>query len=143
MRRVVWVFGVFVLAVAIAGCGGDRPTLANAGGKVTYNGSPLEGATVTFIPDSGPAAVGRTEADGTFTLKTRGQPGAAVGPGKVAITAVEQLIEYEGDEEPSDEELEKMSKWLIPEKYGHILTSELTATVEEGEDNHFPFDLTD
>jgi hypothetical protein len=143
MQRMVWVLGSLVLMFAIVGCGGDRPTLAKAGGKVTYNGSPLEGATVTFIPDSGPAAIGRTEADGTFTLRTRGQEGAPIGPGKVAITAVEQLIEFESEEDMSDEDLKNMSKWLIPEKYGHVFTSGLTATIEKGQDNNFPIDLTD
>jgi hypothetical protein len=64
-----------------------------------------------------------------------------IGPGKVAITAVEQLIVVEG-REPSAEELAKMSRSLIPDKYGHPMTSQLSADVKAGEKNEFTFKLT-
>ena len=126
--------------------GGCQVTPLTAGMKtvtVTYNGDPLEGATVAFLPDAGQPAIGRTGADGRFTFKTRGQPGAAIGAGKVTVTAVEQLMEFEGDGEPSPEELKNMSRSLVPEKYGHVRTSGLTAIVTADGENDFTFELKD
>jgi hypothetical protein len=115
--------------------------MADASGTVTYNGDPLEGATVIFAPETGLPATGITDANGRFTWNTRGEPGAVVGPGKVAITAVEQLIVVEG-REPTAQELANMSRSLIPEKYGHPMTSELSAEVKADETNEFTFELT-
>ena len=143
MRRMTWMIGlVAALAITAAGCGrGDKLLMADAAGTVTYNGDPLEGATVVFAPDSGLPATGVTDADGRFTLNTRGEPGAVVGPGKVAVTAIEQLIVVEG-REPTAQELANMSRSLIPEKYGHPTTSELSADVKADETNEFTFKLT-
>ena len=138
-----WIIGlVAALAMTAAGCGrGDKPLMADAAGSVTYNGDPLEGATVVFVPDSGLPATGITDAEGRFTWNTRGDSGAVVGPGKVAITAVEQLIVVEG-REPTAQELANMSRSLIPEKYGHPMTSQLSADVKADERNEFTFKLT-
>lgn len=146
MRRMTSVFGLFaVLATTATGCGrSDAPELAEAGGTVTYNGKPLEGANVVFIPDAGgPAAYGTTGPDGTFTWMTRGEPGAMVGPGKVAITAFEELAEPKEEEDLTAEDLKKMSQSRIPEKYGRVETSGLTATVTGDGENKFTFELTD
>ena len=38
--------------ILAAGCGGEKiPPLVTVTGKVTYNGKPLVGATVAFVPD--------------------------------------------------------------------------------------------
>lgn len=140
MRATIRAFGLFAV-LAAAGCGSDGPPMAEAGGVVNYNGSPLEGATVVFQPASGPLAVGTTDGEGRFTLMTNGQPEAVVGSGKVAVTAVEQLIVVEG-REPTAHELANMSRSLIPEKYSNVATSGLTAEVKSGEENDFKLDLT-
>lgn len=133
---------VAVALVSVIGCGSsDKPPMADAGGTVLYNAAPLEGATVIFAPEAGMPSTGVTDADGRFTLNTRGEEGAVVGPGKVAITAVEQLIVVEG-REPTADELENMSRSLIPEKYGHPTTSGLTAEVKADEENDFKVELT-
>jgi hypothetical protein len=138
MTRALALLGVLTLA----GCGSsDMAPMAEAGGTVTYNGAPLEGATVMFMPDTGMPSTGVTDAEGRFTFNTRGEEGAVVGPGKVAITAVEQLIVVKG-REPTAQELANMSRSLIPEKYSHPTTSELTAEVKSDDDNHFKFELT-
>ena len=134
-----------LLASAAVGCGrSDAPELAPAGGTVTYNGQPLEGANVVFTPDAGgPAAYDTTDSEGQFEWMTRDQTGAMVGSGKVAITAFEELDELKAEHELTAADLEKMSQSRIPEKYGRTETSELTATVEAGEENRFTFELTD
>jgi hypothetical protein len=143
MRHMTWIIGlVAVSAITAVGCGrGDKLLLADAGGTVTYNGDPLEGATVVFVPDSGLPATGITDAEGRFTWNTRGDSGAVVGLGKVTITAVEQLIVVEG-REPTAEELANMSRSLLPEKYGHPTTSELSAEVKADEKNEFTYKLS-
>lgn len=132
------------LLFGLCGCGGAKgPELARAGGTVRYNGSPLAGANVIFIPESGPAAHGDTDADGKFVLKTRGQQGAMVGPGTIVITAVEQQGEFKGEEEMTTEEISNMYKSLIPDRFGRPDTSGLSAVVDPKGPNEFKLELND
>ena len=80
------------LLLTAAGCGGQgRPVKVE--GVVTLDGHPLPGATVTFAPDppeSGRAASGRTDADGSFRLTTfQSDDGALPGEYKVIVVAGE------------------------------------------------------
>ena len=75
------------------GCGtpeGQRPT-APVEVSVTYQGSPLEGATVTFVTTEEPiAANGITDSKGVAQLSTYGtKDGAVVGNNLVMITKTE------------------------------------------------------
>jgi hypothetical protein len=79
-----------VLALLAAGCGGEGgPTLVPVKGTVTFNGEPLEGATVTFIPEvtnaeqtSGGDVTGP---QGNFKIKYRDRAGLAAGKYKVLV----------------------------------------------------------
>src|SRR5262245_18021003 len=72
-----------VFAAFVAGCGGG-PKLVPVSGRVMLNNQPLAGAYVTFAPvavkgveAAGPGSVGKTDADGRFTLRVDpNQPGA-------------------------------------------------------------------
>lgn len=86
---------VMLLApIGLIGCGdkgagaGSRATVYKTKGKVTYLGNPLIDAAVSFSPQGKqPAAVGRTNDNGEFTLTTyRAGDGAAEGEYKVMIT---------------------------------------------------------
>ena len=79
-----------MLALALAGCsdGGKDVKLADAGGTVTFKGAPLADATVTFIPENGPIAMGVTDLSGKFTLSTGSRSGVAVGNCNVTVTAL-------------------------------------------------------
>lgn len=143
MKQQVSITGLFTLVAAItAGCGESGPPMAETTGTVTYNGAPLEDASIVFVPDAGPPSTGRTDTEGRFTLNTRGKPGAVVGTGKVAIKAVEQLIEFKSEADMSSEDIANMSQSLIPEKYGHVMTSGLTQEVRADETNDWNFDLS-
>ena len=148
-------------ALCFVGCSSEIPTYP-VSGTVTQNGAPVEGAAVTFVPDAGgDSAVGITDANGVYSLKTKTRDGALAGSYKVAVA------KYEGDYEPSEgnaepaadpyditneypddydeaKETEKAalgsSSNLLPERYADAAKSELTATVAE-EDNTFDFDL--
>jgi len=134
-------------ALLCQGCGRTGPLMAEADGKVTYQGKPVPGATVVFITELGQPAMGQTDAEGKFTLLTQGQAGALVGPVRVSITAIHEkrpLTDQEMDQGKyiPPELLNSLRKNLIPTKYSNPDTSGLSATVsEDPEKNHFDFDL--
>lgn len=86
---------VWVLGAALSGCGGaasppgsdEEKPLVPFSGVVTYNGKPLQGAMITFLPvdERGTIGQGDTDAEGKFSLKYQGRPGTAPGPYKVSI----------------------------------------------------------
>ena len=79
-------------AVVFAGCGGgedERDPVYPVTGTVTRNGTALEGAVVTFVPqgEGAKAATGTTDASGKYTLTTWAQgDGAQVGSYRVTVT---------------------------------------------------------
>ena len=76
------------VAAWAAGCGPAGPELHPAGGTVRFaDGTPVAGAVVEYLPPSGgPAARGRTDADGRFTLATGGRAGAVAGNHRVGVS---------------------------------------------------------
>jgi hypothetical protein len=133
------------MSAAGFGCGGgdEVPPLFPVTGTVTYNGSPVPGATVVFVPEAKQKSkgvvpvrpAGVADDEGNFVLMlTEKHAGAPEGKYKVAITAVEQF----GDEDDS----EARRPNAIPDKFGNPATSGLTAVVEDG-DNVVNFDLKD
>jgi hypothetical protein len=98
-RRLVatWVSGVAVAAVlaGLAGCkqSGAEFKVAPVKGKVTHQGQPVKGGSITFQPVGvegakagvkGKPATGEVKDDGTFVLSTYGKgDGAVVGKHRV------------------------------------------------------------
>ena len=78
-----------------AGCMGDSSTTqaeATVTGTVTLDGSPVQGATVTFRPDDsgGSGAFGMTDAEGKYTLNTSNAVlGVKPGKYKISVTKLE------------------------------------------------------
>jgi hypothetical protein len=68
--------------------------------------------------------------------------GAVPGEYQVKITKVEVTTT---SADPPDEDVrpETERRSLIPERYGDFNTSELSATIAEGQPNDFEFELTD
>src|SRR5690606_7706035 len=66
---------LLLLSAFASGCGGDGDSisLSTVNGIITYQQKPLAGAQVLFTPEVGPAAIGETDEQGEFTLKTRGK----------------------------------------------------------------------
>ena len=148
----------FATLFTTAGCSGgpdapDRPKTETVTGKVTYNGSPLVGASVTFSPldPSGNGASGVTDESGAFTLTTfETGDGAVAGDYSVGVLKQEYIP---GDPSYSDSnspnygktpppEAEGKTKNLIPERYSNPDSSGLSARVVEG-DNDVTLDLKD
>ena len=85
MYRRVFAAGFLTALAAVAGCGG--PKLVPAGGVVTLDGEPVDGALVTFVAeDGGHTATGQTDTAGSFTMMVGGNPGALPGKYKVLVT---------------------------------------------------------
>lgn len=131
--RFCYGFLLLLTAVGLAGCGNSK--IGYVEGTVNLDGKPLEGAVVTFIPEKGRPAYGRTNADGWYELQyTREEKGTLIGKNKVTIST-----ERVGDPDSDDPELQKSVPELVPAKYNR--KTELTADVESGS-NTFDFELS-
>lgn len=145
--------------IGLAGCSGQvrdkwrdgLPPAHPASGRVDYDGTPLEGATVVFVttvPGSKRtiAATGRTDSSGQFVLRTyRPGDGAIVGSHQVMISKSVMVTESGKPAVPNaqGEILDAtVEKSLIPEKYRSPADSGLDATVVAGSRNEFTFSLS-
>jgi hypothetical protein len=125
------VFVAPFLLVAVLGCSSSNaPKTAPARGTITMGGKPLANVGVTFLPDgTGPIASANTNEQGEFNLRTVDPgDGAPVGTHRVVVDAAE-----EGPRKPGAP--------VIPDKYGRVDTTDLTAEVKAGEKNVFSFEL--
>lgn len=89
MPRRLWIAAALLAAL---GCGGPYQFVP-VSGKVTLNGQPLPDAWVNFQPigtkdkDPGPGSVGKTDAQGRYSLRVDPrQSGAVVGTHRVRIS---------------------------------------------------------
>lgn len=160
MRNWNLVLRLFVAAAgsaSIVGCGESGPELIPAGGIVNYQGRPLPGARVMFIPESGGSiAMGTTDTEGKFELRTGTEPGIVKGPCAATVSLMDagaksglsptmtpedmQRLQMEGKLQGM---LEQQQKSLIPEKYGRAETSGLNFEVKKGAENQFTIELID
>ncbi len=135
---------LFAGLVSMPGCGGGggavegRSKVYPVEGKVTYNGEPVEGATVIFHSvTENVAARGLTDAQGNFRLQTyTPNDGAVAGEHKVTV----KKAELKTVPNPDDENLGPISSeeiWHTPKPYALPDTSPLTETVQESGDNKF------
>lgn len=165
MCRISWFMGLLGSLLLAVGCSGGtdpnrRPT-AEASGVVTYQGKPVEGATVSFIASAGEpiSAFGLTNAEGKFTLRTYEEDdGAVIGEHQVTVNKTDGATPKieppsTGNNDPLNLETYNpppfgytpppVVKYLVPEKYSLAETSGLKATVTEDGPNEFTFNLTD
>jgi len=143
MRNTAGLMFVFsFLCPVLCGCGGaaDQPELGLVSGTVRFEGTPLPGAVVTFMPEEGRPASGVTDMQGFYELTyIRDTKGCKVGTAKVSIAANTEggpEMEQEGDD--VDQTPNKLTADGIPARYN--TRTELTATVKQGE-NTIDFDL--
>jgi hypothetical protein len=123
-----------VLALTVSGCGGDgRLPTAPVSGTVTFESAPVPTGSLLFVPEGGgPSAQGNLDAEGHYTLGTyTTNDGAILGRFKVLITAFTQPSGGPGlPEDAIKGDAAPIS--LIPEIYGDLEKSGLTATVVKG-----------
>ncbi len=143
--------------LSVLGCGSGPGDLNPVSGKVTLDGEPLAGATVSFSPvsdDSGRPAVGTTNEQGVYELTDMrfSQAGPGVAPGEYQVTISKTSVaeqSYPEEDDPNYGDLPDPTgtgssavKSLVPEKYGDRSSSGLTATVESGSNENVDFELT-
>lgn len=131
-----------VIVAACLGCaGGDRLPTAPVSGTVTFESAPLPSGSLLFVPEGGgPSAQGNIDAEGRYTLGTYStRDGAILGRFKVMITAFTQPSGGSGlPEDTLNGNTASVS--LIPEIYGDLEHSGLTANIVKGK-NTVDFDL--
>ncbi len=146
---------VAFLCLTLVGCGGGgddaskkaRPKTANATGMITYNGKPLEFASILLEPQAtgGVAAMGRSDADGNFSLDAfPPDAGAVPGTYRVSVKKTEPAKEQVFDPSSHDAPMAPQStgpKSLIPPAYGEFSTSGLTLEVPEAGTDSLKLDL--
>ncbi len=133
MKNTGW--KLLVLLAGVVGCGSDGPDLTNVTGTVTLDGKPVQGATLTFVPEAPGASpsYGSTDAEGKYSLMySRDKTGAMVGKHNVEIATQKLTADDMAEGAPVPEYVP------IPKKYKQ--PGALTAEVKEGE-NVIPFDL--
>lgn len=149
-------FGFVLLSLAVCGCnpGGGGASLVETIGTVTYNGKPLQGASVAMLGEKGELANGTTDAAGKFKMTTGGRPGVAVGKMKVGITKAAAVVA--DTKALTAEDMRKMQmagggkaadltpKSEIPMKYADPNNSGLQATIDaDPKKNVFEYPLVD
>ncbi|HVV99845.1 MAG TPA: carboxypeptidase-like regulatory domain-containing protein [Planctomycetaceae bacterium] len=158
---------VLLLAVvAVLGCGGGRAgqeKVYTVTGKITMGGGPVPNASITFSPkDKQPVAVGRTGADGSYTLTTY-NPGDGAAAGNYGVLVTKTLAAAGTSGPPKGHDPKSAATFDssaahassgaamggsaaaeagLPERYSKVDQTSLSATVKPGGDNKFDFDLT-
>lgn len=150
MRRSLIPLLLVMICTACSGTSEDkwtkqRPPTYPVSGTVTFKGTPLEGATVVFQSNGAQtqAAVGRTDKEGHFQLRTFEEgDGAIAGEHRVAITCVQTEGPADGANLDEVDVVIKETS-LIPTIYGNAQKSGLTATVNPDQENEATFELED
>jgi hypothetical protein len=144
------VFLIIAATVPIAaGCNqGSLSGTAPVRGKVTYNGQPVAGATVSFIGEGAARpAVAVTDASGGYQLMTLDTKGAMPGKYTALVTKAENAASAEAPVSMDDaaRNLGKASvpKALLPAKYGDASKSPFKFEVKAGQSNAFDLPLAD
>jgi hypothetical protein len=152
--RLVSRFTAAAIAAACCGCGGgsdrfkdDRPPVVPAEGTVTYQGQPLDGATVVFVPSNpdGHAGAAVSDATGRFAISTfPPDPGAVSGNYTVTVTKMNPAAANAPlPENAHDTDLVAIPpQTLIPARYSDATQSGLTAQVPPEGRTDFKFELT-
>jgi hypothetical protein len=127
-------------AILLLGCGPGYRT-APVSGRITLDGAPLDGASVTFTPipneessgQFGMGSYGKTDGEGRYSLKLieTDTQGAAVGEHRVQVS----LPENSGSDSSAGQASDR-----VPARY-RGLESELTITVPEEGTTEANFDL--
>lgn len=147
-RRVCRLCVLLLVSASFVGCD-SGPQTAPVSGTVSYKGEKITTGTVKFYPkEGGRPAVGSIQEDGTYEL-ARKEPGDEVVLGDYKVTIEAKKVtgaksaatsladEISGD---SGAPASASVKWLVPEQYSLLEKSDLTATVED-KDNQINFDI--
>jgi hypothetical protein len=128
-------------AAFLAGCGEDELPREAVSGTVTLDGQPLKSGMIQFQPTSAGEATagGAAIVDGKYSVPKA--QGLVPGKYQVMITGVTGPPEAPKEQLPGDAPRPVLpAKELIPDRYN--AKTELTAQVNTGGPNTFPFELS-
>jgi hypothetical protein len=127
---------LLLLPLSLIGCdrGPPMPKQYPVTGAVTLDGKPLDSAGIMFLPRGetrGTGALGMTDAEGKYTLKTDyGGPGAP--EGEYAVT-ISRVANRDGTPYvPKPDVAEAGERETLPGHYSDSMKTVLTATVPAG-----------
>lgn len=142
--------GCLWLVVFFVGCD-SGPNLAPVRGTISVDGMPLKDGHVMFYPKKGRPAAAKIKPDGTYVLKTYNPgDGAIVGDYRVTVTAHQienappapaSFAEEVAQEHVGIPQRRVKVTQLVPDSYGDVTTTPLTAQVEDRE-NQIDFEIT-
>lgn len=155
---IAWFMMGAVVSILL-GCG--IPNLGQVSGTVTYDGEPLDGATVSFMPEdsTGVFAVATTDEQGRYVLAAPIKKGMIQGAlaGKYRVTISKKGVKPDPDEVlfeqkkiTYDELQTRMGRKgesaaetfdMIPSRYGNADSSGIQVEVIAKIQNEFNFDL--
>ena len=116
------------------GCGPGGPKLTPVSGTVTLNGSPLAGATVTFLPRDGTpgfGGVGKTDASGVYSLRGSRDDARGIPPGEYRVVLSKRLMP-DGSEVPAGDKTPPMLSPAVeslPADYSSMTGTRQSASV--------------
>lgn len=133
----------FMVPGIVTGCSGGKGSYATVSGVVTQNGTPFEGAKVTFIStveSEGKRATysAMTDSSGKYLIATVGkEPGIPPGMYKVTVTKLEAT----GRNLPKDFDAGQVAasgtgRNLVSQEYENENTTRLSVTLEPGKNAH-------
>jgi len=115
-------FFLFIILACVPGCGKSGPDIAFVSGTVTHAGQPVGNVEVNFYPKAGRPSVGRTDAEGNYTLNyNQERKGALFGSHRVSFKFLPR--------NPIDQPSKEIS--TILNKYGDPKNSPLIVEVKE------------
>ena len=129
----VGVLAVAVTLAALAGCSGGR---AGVSGKVSYDGKPVDGGAIVFVPegDAAGAKVGGDIVGGEYNLPA----GRGPKPGKYKVEIIWKQKKPTAKKADPDVVSQEQTIQVIPPRYNTQTT--LNADVKSGS-NELNFDL--
>ncbi|MEW4563537.1 carboxypeptidase-like regulatory domain-containing protein [Bremerella sp. JC770] len=139
LASALWLsLSVCVVSVCL-GCSGNG--MLPVEGTVTLDGTPLEGAAISFVPaEGGRPCSGQTDEQGHFTLASY-TANDGVPPGEYKVTVVKldarrqaQAAPVEEGTEPGEQvmgSIEQATRFLTPKRYASPATTDLRVEVKE------------
>jgi|SRR5579884_1599438 len=142
--------------VLVMGCGTKKNTGGSVTGKITYNGQPVNRATLFFHPTSGEGQdIGVTSTDeGTFSAANipPGEYKIYVQPAHLPPNAEKGKQIPKGIDPAKAEEMKKKLQQMggqaaptitFPDKYKKVGTTDLTCTITDGKKENLNLELKD
>jgi len=148
VERFCFVVACVVAAFTGSGCSNNPanyPEVASVVGTVTLDGKPLEGASITFAPQSGRSSSGVTDSSGRYSLNYTGSIRGATKSEQVMDKATNLMLQdaglplTTGTNDTENEPLKPVMKNAVGPQYSGP-ESILTAEVEPHK-NEINFDL--